>query len=321
MTLSAAGAAPSAADTGQRTAVVVGLAALPPAPAERRPIADALLALDEVGGLDLNVLDPTWNADAGWLAPMLIARGRHAFSLVGAFMHARATGVGLAATDDVQRRGGVALVRRAWELVHDLQARGDGRVAHVLIQSAPHARDLAGARDAFARSLDDVLAWDWGSTVLLVEHCDSARPDGSHAKGFLPVDAEIDILRARAGAPTGLVVNWGRSVLEHRDPAAAVRHVAAARSAGVLEGITLSGVGAADTPLGPAWADTHASFADTAAGAEPASILTLERAREFIAAAGDDASYRAVRMAFPELTPAADRLRVIAEAARLLDAK
>jgi hypothetical protein len=127
-------------------------------------------------------------------------------------------------------------------------------------------------------------------TPLLLEHCDAPVAGQEPAKGFLELEDEIRMvteLRADGHAGTGLVVNWGRSVLEARSVEGPVRHLERARAAGVLHALVLSGCSDRDSAFGPAWTDMHHGPADLPAPAgEPTSLLTDEEIRRSVAAAG-----------------------------------
>ena len=152
----------------------------------------------------------------------------------------------------------------------------------VEIHSAPNTtKGTPSSAEAFARSLGELLSWDWQGARLVVEHCDAPGPLGPPAKGFLPLDGDIAAVRAANAAalsakkaeskddasessdggggkdgrvrgregPVGLCINWARSVLETRDPATALQHVVQAADAGVLAGVMFSGcTGDANSP-------------------------------------------------------------------------
>ena len=108
-------------------------------------------------------------------------------------------------------------------------------------------------------SLSTLLQWDWQGARLVIEHCDALVPGQLPAKGFLSLPDEIaaiEATNARHGSDVGIVINWGRSVIETRSAEGALQHIRLARQHGVLAGLMFSGASGADTPYGP-WQDSH----------------------------------------------------------------
>lgn len=166
---------------------------------------------------------------------------------------------GLASPDDAGRAAALDRLAALRDRLAELSAHRGGRslAVAVLVHSAPRlGHDPAAGRRALTSSLQEAAAWDWGGAHLLVEHCDAGDRE-LPAKGFLPLDDELAALDDAAGLPTpvGLLVNWGRSVIERRDRRAALDHVVAAAAAGQLSGLMFSGVaaGGATEP----WLDNH----------------------------------------------------------------
>ncbi len=79
-------------------------------------------------------------------------------------------------------------------------------------------RTVAPDAAAFCRSLGEISAFDWDGAAVLVEHCDAQVPRQRPANGLLTLGREIDVISELAGSPIGLSLNWGRSLLELRDP-------------------------------------------------------------------------------------------------------
>lgn len=197
---------------------------------------------------------------------------------------------GLASTDAEQRARAIDDVARARDLAHVLADRhGVRRVSAVEVHSAPGP--LLGSRDAFERSLDEILGWDLAGAELLVEHCDALVPGQTPAKGFLGLDDEIALVQSFGLAPDllGMVVNWGRSAIEGRDTATPVAHTRAVADAGLLRLLVLSGATDADTAWGAAWGDMHIPPRGDhpALAASSASLLGPPEIAATLAAAGD----------------------------------
>jgi hypothetical protein len=140
-----------------------------------------------------------------------------------------------------------------------------------------HSAPSAGSPDSLRKSLDELLALDWDGARLLLEHCDALVPEHPPAKGFLSLEQELAVL---SELPIGLMINWGRSALELRDPDRVVEHILLAGDQ--LEGLMFSGVTPVDGIYGKPWGDSHAPFAPL----EPDSLLTASRAQAAVEAAG-----------------------------------
>ncbi|MER6528595.1 DUF4862 family protein [Streptomyces sp. NPDC001508] len=180
---------------------------------------------------------------------------------------------GLASADDCGRAAALAVHREMRDTVHRLAHQyGPGTVRAVLVHSAPGTAEPA----ALARSLAELATWDWAGARLLVEHCDAPRPGRRPAKGYLTLPQELQAIEAAGDDSIGLLVNWGRSVLEERSEEGAVRHLRQAAFAGRLAGLVFSGVAATGTAYGEPWSDGHLPVA-TEPGA-PESLLTPELA-------------------------------------------
>lgn len=211
---------------------------------------------------------------------------------------AQAPAFGLASDDGDGRAAALAFTQAARDAVERLnEAAGRTRVVAVELHSAPR-RGVAGVGSsaaALARSLVQIAGWDWQGAKLAVEHCDAWRPDLPPIKGFLSFAEEIAAVRqanAETGAGIGVAVNWGRSVLEARDPARALDHLSAARQAGVLAGLMFSGCSGAETPWG-VWQDSHMPHAP-GFGVEHAaegSLMTPEAMAEALRVAGDGLTF------------------------------
>ena len=167
--------------------------------------------------------------------------------------------------------------------------------------------------DAFAKSLSEIASWDWDGAMILVEHCDAFVAGQTPAKGFLPLSAEVEIVRGLASmpAPIGLLINWGRSAIEGRSTDRALEHVEFAKKSGVLKGLIFSGC-ADQHPHHGGWQDSHAPFG---------SLLTPARAAECMAAAGPSSL---IALGFkmqplPFETSLQDRINLIKETLEIID--
>lgn len=195
-----------------------------------------------------------------------------------------ANAFGLASTDPDGRKAALDFVSGLRE--YALALADDGhRVEAVELHSAPPLRSSAVFLE---QSLKEVLDWDWGDTRVLIEHCDAPRAGGKPEKGFLTFQEELDVtssLHGQGAGNLGIVINWGRSVIESRNPDTAVEHVAGARAAGVLAGVMFSGCSPVSTEFGYPWIDAHLPAVEVE-GAPPGSLLNHGEIRRCLAAAG-----------------------------------
>lgn len=164
---------------------------------------------------------------------------------------------GLASPDADGRAAAIDFTKKVCKAVQALaEAKGRGVVAAVELHSAP-TRQAHPA--ALQESLEEVLAWDWACAQLVVEHCDRWTERHTPEKGFLPLEAEIEVARS---VGVRLAINWGRTCLEERSAAAVLTAVETTHRAGVLAGLMFSGVSPLTTPYGGPWADAHLPAAE-----------------------------------------------------------
>jgi len=310
---------------------LVGAYAIAPAPLEAE---DALLAglaaRADVRGLELPFTGALHRSDERWLLARLRPDWEHVVTLIPGTM-GRLQGdrhFGLASADEGGRQAALAMRSAARAAVARLnEAAGRAAVIAIEVQSAPSRGPAGGVGnvEAFARSLAEIAAWDWFGARIVVEHCDAHRPGNPQHKGFLSLADELAAIasaNATARAPIGVVVNWGRSVLETHEAGRAVAHVAAAAAAGALAGIMFSGTSGAETPYG-VWQDTHMPHAPAPgiAHAAPGSLMTeAEIARSLAAAAGARLDILGAKIAIrPAEAPVAARLGMVGDLLALID--
>jgi hypothetical protein len=227
---------------------------------------------------------------------------------------------GLASVSAAGRAAAMADVERIRIAVARFNDRlGRPAVRMVTLTSAP-ARDpltpSGQARAALAESLAELAERDWDGAALIIEHCDAAVPGQVPAKGFLDLDDELAVLAALPGTPARAVINWGRSVIERRDVAAAEVHAGLARERGLLAGVVLSGCAGTASAWGEPWADTHLPPAHVRPpdGAQHESLMNRVRMTDFLRAAGPDACVGVKLSVRPRDADRGTRVRFVAAA-------
>jgi hypothetical protein len=240
-----------------------------------------LRALPNIKGLEHPFLGSLHPHDDAWFVRHIDPNWRFVFTCIPGVMAAMANNpqVGLASDDAPGREAALAFVRRARDAIAALNAACGRRVVDAIeIQSAPDQTRAASSVAAFTTSLAELVQWDWQGARVVIEHCDAHVPGQVASKGFLSLADEIAAIEAtntRYGSDVGVVVNWGRSVLEARSAEGALQHIQLAKQHGVLAGLMFSGASGQDTPYG-AWRDSHMPPAPSTVGGMGAegSLLT-----------------------------------------------
>lgn len=234
--------------------------------------------LDEQAAWEAACLDPAWDLLVTCI-PTVMGR-------LGSLPE-----YGLSSTDEAGRARALADVAQARDLAVRLaDQHGRQRVIGIQVHSAPGPH--AGSREALTRSLAEIASWDLAGAEVLIEHCDARLAGQAPAKGFWSIEDEITAVHAAAGtgARIGLSLNWGRSAIEGRSAQTPVAHARAARDAGLLRAVVLSGASDVETAWGPAWGDAHIAPRGAAAALEAsaASLLGVEEAAATLAAGEPD---------------------------------
>lgn len=198
---------------------------------------------------------------------------------------------GLASINDESRAAAVAKTKMASLLIRRINDRaGKCAVSQINVCSGPSS-SLAVDRTSMAalrRSLEELLSHDWDGAALNIEHCDSKRGK-SLEKAYLSIEEELSAAHeaSTGAAKCGMVINWGRSAIEHRDPRKVIDHIALAVGSDVLNGLMFSGVSdRADSAYG-SWKDLHPSvaFDPDIEQYVPESLLTAEEIASCLAGA------------------------------------
>lgn len=227
---------------------------------------------------------------------------------------------GLASTHAGGRARAVRRAAEAAAAVRRLNhALGWRAVDSVALFSAPRIRTGWSSGAALAASLVAVASLDWDGARLVVEHADTPVRRRPLVKGFLPIGTEIDAVRVanrRLESPIGLVVNWGRSMIETRRSGGPIAHVRRARRAGLLDGVVISGCAAVDTPFGAGWDDAHLPPQPVAAD----SMLRPRHVARILRAAGHEPRLLGLKVAAPAGADIATRIAVIEQSVACLSA-
>lgn len=288
---------------------------------------DGIAELPGVVGFEVPFADTLHRVDEDWLLAHLRSDAAIVVTTApGTSDRVRASPLfGLASTDADGLDAALTHTEAARMAIHRMNdALGRQAVLAIELHSAPPHIGYASSSAQLQASLEQIATWDWGGARVVIEHCDAAVPGQKPAKGYLALDDEILAIRAAnaaAAADIGIGINWGRSVIETRDPDAGRAHVERARTAGLLAGVIFSGASDAVTRFGGAWADVHAPVAASAATGdqradllETTSFLTSERITATLLAAGDPGprEYRGVKVAAPPAASVADRIAAVA---------
>lgn len=222
----------------------------------------ALASLPAVRGLEHPFLGQLHQYDDAWFLQHIAPHWDYVLTTIPGVMNALSIqpAFGLASTDPAGRQAALDFMQAAQHAMVKLNSHlGRQAVKAIMLHSAPARHKVEGNAACFKASMQELLSWDWQGAQLLVEHCDAYLPPQVPSKGFLSLSDELAVLSQlkQLGATSlGVVINWGRSVFEGRDPATAIAHIQAAQAAELLAGLMFSGVSGAESAYG-AWRDSH----------------------------------------------------------------
>ena len=192
---------------------------------------------------------------------------------------------GLASNDPEGRNQAIEDVKKILKAADDLnQYAGRKVVSHLELHSAPRVN---GTPSDLAASLTTLFEFEPDGPGILLEHCDAFIEAQIPEKGFLSLEDEIKAIEI-AGIDAGILINWGRSAIEFRNPDRVTEHIEIACSKRLLKGLIFSGASDKETTFGPAWIDAHNPFrkSEKHKYGESDSLLTPERAHLAIRKAG-----------------------------------
>jgi hypothetical protein len=295
----------------------------------------SVLALDGVAGLEVPFTDKLHKYDEEWFLQQLPEHAQFVVTTIPGTM-ARLEAdkrFGLASTSETGRRSALDFVKEALDAVKRLNHQlGKPSVVALELHAAPVAFGGAATATALQASLQEISSWDTGGARLVLEHCDALMPEQAPAKGFLALELEVQAVKRAndaTGNSMGVVINWGRSVIEQRRPEAAYEHIAFLRSCDLLGGVVFSGCADVGTQFGKAWADVHVPPTLTTATdmhaslgtnmnqalLEPSSLLTADHIKSCLQAAGTlpERGFRAVKVAAPPNASVDQKVTVISQ--------
>lgn len=299
----------------------------------------SVLELDGVAGLEIPFTGKLHKDDECWFLRQLPERAGFIVTTIPGTMARLGLdpGFGLASTATAGRKAAIDFIREALEAVGRLnESLARSAVVAVEIHSAPWADGQRGSAAALADSLNEISGWQWNGARIVLEHCDAFVAGQAPSKGFLPLHVEAETMRRvneSSGRSMGIAINWGRSVIEQRNPDAALEHINFLRGSDLLGGFVLSGCAGVDTRYGAAWADVHVPPAPRAEGhaggnvesrgeldvLEASSLLTMDRMEECLRAAGpvSGKDFRGIKVAAPPHATVEQRVAVISRTLEL----
>ncbi len=174
------------------------------------------------------------------------------------FMNITDPFVGLASTQEEGRAQAVALMQQVCDYVAKLnQAFNRPLVKAVHLHSFPNndQNNKRSHKEALITSLKEIKSMGWGQTQLNLEHCDAYVSTHAAEKGFLPLEDEIEALKAVHGY--GIILNWARSAIEGHSSSTPLQHIEMAIKSGLLQGFFFSGCTDNKNNEYGYWKDTH----------------------------------------------------------------
>lgn len=247
---------------------------------------DGLKKLEGIQGLELPFFGSLHRYDSEWLLENLHPSWDYVITNIPGTMETlkHSPTFGLASNSVSGRAQALEFAEKARQAVLQIHRRlGRNAVKAVEIHSAPTLgkSGIQSSAQSFAMSLSELRSWDWEGATLLVEHCDRFIEGQEAAKGYLSIEEEISAIKESQSerTPVGMLINWGRSVIEARRPEGVIEHLLKAQNAGLLEGLIFSGCTIEDALYGH-FADSHAPFEGSEIDLEPKSLMTLQRVQQ-----------------------------------------
>jgi len=290
-----------------------------------------LKAMDNIKGLEHPFVGSLHAHDDDWFLANISPNWQFVFTCIPGIMGALGSNpqFGIASDDEQGRQAALTFMKKACDAVAKLNAHAQRQVVKaVQIQTAPNRSKASGSAEALQASLNTMLEWDWQGAKLIIEHCDALVEGQTPSKGFLTLNDEIAVVKkineTAQTTPLGILVNWGRSVIETRTVDGAIAHIKTLKAHNILSGLMFSGVSDQDTDYGK-WQDSHMPPAPNSQikfGAEK-SLLTQQEMLRSLQASGLDPmqeeSIVGIKIGIrPRETNVDDRVSYIADALRAI---
>ena len=289
-----------------------------------------LKTLPTIQGLEHPFTGSLHPYDDNWFLANIDPAWNYVFTTIPGVMNAlsRDPLFGLASTDEAGRQAAIDFMQLANQAIAKLnQHLGRQAVSAIMLHSAPARQHASSSAQAFQASLTTLLSWDWHGARVLLEHCDALLPEQKPSKGFLSLEDELLVLAKlnqtlKPAMPLGVVINWGRSVLETRTPDGALAHLQAAKAQGLLQGLMFSGISDKANAYG-AWQDSHqpAQSSELVPLGEPGSWLTEDAIQQCLLACAEvDLTVLGLKIGIRPLTaPLAERINYLRAQLAILD--
>ena len=223
---------------------------------------NCLKAMTNVEGLEHPFTGSLHPVDDDWFLANISPNWHYVFTCVPGIMNALSNNphFGLASTNEVGRQEALAFMKKACAAITKLNTHCNKQVVKCIqLQTAPNRSKGESSAAKLATSLQELLTWDWHGAKLVIEHCDAFKDSHAPSKGFLSLEDEIEVvnnINKNTKYPMGIVVNWGRSVIETRSTQGALEHINLLKQHDLLSGLMFSGVSDKDTEYGK-WQDSH----------------------------------------------------------------
>lgn len=262
----------------------------------------ALKARPQIGGIEHGFYGNLHRYDDTWFLKNIAPAWDFVFTCIPGTMERLEKNplFGLASPNEDGRCAAVDFIHAARDAVSRLNTHlGRKAVLAVTLHSAP---SLKASPDCFYQSLSEISTWDWDGAELHIEHCDAQHVGGSYAKGFLRLEDELSVIEKVNNGQSqnrfGIMLNWGRSVIEGQSTETILDHIKACKSKNLLRGFIFSGTtDKKDSPY-EYFGDKHAP-APTPHNGEilvPESLMTEAEIKKSLALLPDTLHYLGLKV-------------------------
>jgi len=205
---------------------------------------DTIKSLGYIKGLEHPFGGSLHNRDDDWFLANIDPNWEFVFTCIPGVMGAigKNPNFGIASDDEAGRQDSLVFMQKARDAIAKLNAHAGKEVVRAIqIHTSPNKAKAGSSKESLTKSLIEMLSWDWQGAKLVIEHCDAYVEGQDPSKGFLKIEDEIDAcLKAKieTGKSVGITINWGRSAIEARSASGVIKHIQAAKAAGLLSGLT-----------------------------------------------------------------------------------